>query len=340
MPPVAFNRIALRRMSNTPQALRSLRLASGILLVIRKAMGRFEKIETDAPRSIQFRAPDWAALIFFLALLAWFLFRMDTVLDYEWDWKALGGYFFFRDPVSGKIHPNILILGLFSTMKLSVWGITAGFFMGALSAAMANARARILRALSLGYVELIRNIPSLVLVILFYYLVSSQLLDFMGVDSWLRNQPPLIQGLVSIFFTGYQQINAFLSAIIALGIYEGAYISEIIRGGINSVPKGQTEAAISLGMSRASAFFSVVLPQALSRVISPLAGQFISCIKDSAIVSVISIQELTFQGMEIMNAAFLTFEVWITITLLYFVLTFSLSRAVALLEYRQAGKYK
>ncbi len=265
---------------------------------------------------------------------------MVRVLDYEWNWKALGGYFFFRDTISGKIHANILILGLFTTIKLSIWGIAAGFFMGALSAAMGNARSRIFRFLSFCYVELIRNIPSLVLVILFYYFVSSQILDFLGMDSWLRNQGRMVQSLFGIFFTDYQQINAFLSAIIALGIYEGAYISEIIRGGINSVPAGQTEAAISLGMSRASAFLSVVLPQALGRVISPLAGQFISCIKDSAIVSVISIQELTFQGMEIMNAAFLTFEVWITITLLYFILTFSLSRAVAVVEYRQSRKYK
>ncbi len=304
------------------------------------AVGDFEKKDLDSSQPLRLRLPDWIALIFFLGFFGWFLFRMDRMLDYDWDWKSLGGYFFFRDSVSGKIHANILILGLFTTLKLSIWGIAAGFFMGALSAAMGKARSRIFRFLSFCYVELIRNIPSLVLVILFYYFVSSQILDFLGMDVWLRNQASMVQGLFRIFFTGYQQINAFLSAIIALGIYEGAYISEIIRGGINSVSTGQTEAAISLGMSRVSAFLFVVLPQALGRVISPLAGQFISCIKDSAIVSVISIQELTFQGMEIMNAAFLTFEVWITITFLYLVLTFSLSRAVALLEYRQAGKYK
>ncbi len=304
------------------------------------AVGTFEKTPLDSSRPPRLRLLDWIALIVFLAFLGWFLFRMDRMLAYDWDWKSLWGYFFFRDSVSGKIHVNILILGLFTTIKLSIWGIVTGFFMGAMSAAMSGARARILRFLSFCYVEFIRNIPSLVLVILFYYFVSSQILDFLGMDSWLRNQGRLVQSLFGIFFTGYQQINAFLSAIIALGIYEGAYISEIIRGGISSVPEGQTEAAISLGMSRSSAFLFVVLPQALGRVISPLAGQFISCIKDSAIVSVISIQELTFQGMEIMNAAFLTFEVWITITLLYFILTFSLSRVVAVLEYRQSRKYQ
>ncbi len=288
----------------------------------------------------KFRILDWVVLTGFLVFLSWFIFRMVRVLDYEWNWKALGGYFFFRDTISGKIHANILILGLVTTIKLAIWGIVAGFCTGAVSAAMSNARVRLLRFLSFAYVECVRNIPSLVLVILFYYFVSSQVLDFLGIDSWLRNQAGPVQGFFQIFFTDYQQINPFLSAIIALGLYEGAYISEIIRGGINSVSKGQTEAAISLGMSRRSAFWFVVFPQALSRVVSPLAGQFISCIKDSAIVSVISIQELTFQGMEIMNAAFLTFEVWITITLLYFLLTFSLSRGVAVLERKQASKYK
>ncbi len=117
-----------------------------------------------------------------------------------------------------------------------------------------------------------------------------------------------------------------------MAIYEGAYISEIVRGGINGVSKGQWEAAWSMGLSQAQTFRLVVLPQAFRRTAFPLAGQFISTIKDSAIVSVISVQELTFQGMELMAATFLTFEIWITITLLYFLLTFSLSRTISFFE--------
>ncbi len=134
------------------------------------------------------------------------------------------------------------------------------------------------------------------------------------------------------------QINAFISAVIALGIYEGAYVSEIVRGGIISIPTGQWEASMSIGLSRQKTFLIVILPQAFRKVAFPLAGQFISTIKDSAIVSVISIQELTFQGMELMSATFLTFEIWITITLLYFILTFSLSSSVAFLEKKYALK--
>ena len=190
------------------------------------------------------------------------------------------------------------------------------------------------RFVSQLYVETIRNIPSLVLVILFYFFVSSQFLDAMRLDLWLRHQSDTVQQVVGFLLAGPAQINAFVSAVFALAIYEGAYISEIVRGGINGIPLGQWEAAYSLGLTRSQTFLWVILPQTFRRVAFPMAGQFISTIKDSAIVSVISIQELTFQGMELMAATFLTFEIWITITILYFILTFPLSQAVSFLEKR------
>ena len=116
------------------------------------------------------------------------------------------------------------------------------------------------------------------------------------------------------------QVPIFISGALALAVYEGAYITEIIRAGIQSIDKGQWEASSGLGFSRAQQLRYIIFPQALRRIMPPLAGQFISTIKDSAIVSVISIQELTFQGMELMAATFLTFEVWITILGIYFVL--------------------
>jgi len=154
-------------------------------------------------------------------------------------------------------------------------------------------------------------------------------LDALGLDIWLRNQSDTIQRAISFFGAGPGQINAFVSAAVALAIYEGAYISEIVRGGINGISTGQWEAAWSIGLSPSKTFRLVVLPQAFRRAAFPLAGQF-------AIVSVISVQELTFQGMELMAATFLTFEIWITITLLYFILTFSLSRSISFFEKRMA----
>ena len=267
-----------------------------------------------------------------VAAISFFFIRMSQVLDYQWEWQSIPSYFFYLDDASGKIKANIFINGFVTTIKLSIWATILGFSIGTLSGLMGAKGSFEQRFVSRTYVETIRNIPSLVLVIIFYYFVSSQFLDMLGMDQWVRNQPSGIQRVISWLFSGPGQLNAFVSAIIALGIYEGAYISEIVRGGIVSISKGQWEAASSIGLNRRKTFLLVILPQAFRKIAFPMAGQFISTIKDSAIVSVISIQELTFQGMELMAATFLTFEIWITITLLYFMLTFSLSRVVAILE--------
>ena len=103
--------------------------------------------------------------------------------------------------------------------------------------------------------------------------------------------------------------------------------------------KGQWEAAFSVGLSPFKRMRLVIMPQALSRILPPLASQFIATIKDSSIISIISIQELTFQGMELMSAAMITFEVWITVMLLYLVLCLACSLVVAGLEERLGRKF-
>ena len=104
--------------------------------------------------------------------------------------------------------------------------------------------------------------------------------------------------------------------------------------------KGQWEAAFSVGLSPFKRMRLLIMPQALTRILPPLAGQFIATIKDSSIISIISIQELTFQGMELMAAALITFEVWITVMLLYLILCLACSLAVAGLEERLGKKFK
>ena len=281
---------------------------------------------------------DIAVIILVITAIFLFFSRMSLVLDYKWEWDAIPSYFFFLDAGSGELKPNILVKGFVTTVKLSFWATFLGFLLGTVSGVMGAKGSFEQRFVSRIYVETIRNIPSLVLVIIFYYFVSSQFLDALYLDRWLRGSSREVQQIVSFWFSEPGQINAFISAIIALGIYEGAYVSEIVRGGIISIPEGQWEAAWSVGLSRQKTFLLVILPQTFRRVAFPLAGQFISTIKDSAIVSVISIQELTFQGMELMAATFLTFEIWITITFLYFILTFTLSRSVAFLEKKYALK--
>jgi polar amino acid transport system permease protein len=279
---------------------------------------------------------DLAVVLAVAAGVLFFFVRMVQVMEYQWDWQAIPGYFLFKDPETGRFHANMLLQGFGTTLKLSIWSMGAAFVLGTLSGIMGARGGFIGQMISRFYVETVRNIPSLVLVILFYYFVSSQFLDALGLDQWVRNQSAPVTRAISLLLAESGQINAFVSAAAALAIYEGAYISEIVRGGINGVSGGQWEAAWSLGLSPFNTFRLVVLPQAFRRAAFPLAGQFISTIKDSAIVSVISVQELTFQGMELMAATFLTFEIWITITLLYFILTFSLSRTISFFEKRMA----
>ena len=279
-----------------------------------------------------------AVITFIIVAIFLFFSRMSSALDYKWAWDVIPSYFFFLDDATGKLKANILVKGFATTVKLSFWATLLGFLLGTISGVMGAKGSFEQRFVSRTYVETIRNIPSLVLVIIFYYFISSQFLDALYLDQWLRSSSQTVQQIVGFLFSEPGQINAFISAVIALGIYEGAYVSEIVRGGIISIPDGQWEAAWSIGLSRQKTFLLVILPQTFRRVAFPLAGQFISTIKDSAIVSVISIQELTFQGMELMAATFLTFEIWITITFLYFILTFSLSRSVAFLEKKYALK--
>ncbi len=289
-------------------------------------------------KSNKFTPVDIVVAVLLAGAISYFFSRMGNVLHYNWNWKAIPGYFIFRDAATGSLKANILLKGFFTTIKISVWASLLAFFLGTISGIMGTGKSFLNRFASRVYVETIRNIPSLVLVIIFYYFVSSQFLDRLYLGQWLRNRSDVVQRFIGIVISDPEQINSFLSAVIALAIYEGAYISEIVRGGINSIPEEQWEAALSMGLSGRQVFLLVILPQAFQKVVSPLAGQFISTIKDSAIVSVISVQELTFQGMELMSATFLTFEIWITITFLYFILTFSLSRYFALLEKKLMAK--
>ena len=111
-------------------------------------------------------------------------------------------------------------------------------------------------------------------------------------------------------------------------------MAEILRGGIESIHRSQWAAAHALGLTRGQSLRHVILPQAVRRVLPPLAGQMISLVKDSAIVSVISIQELTYQGTQLMASTYLTIEVWLTVALMYFLLTWPCSLLVGRLEHR------
>jgi len=268
-----------------------------------------------------------------LAVLVLLFFRIQEGLHYKWDWRAMGVYLFRYDPETGSWVPNLLMQGFFSTIRLSLWATVLATALGLAMALMRRSRRLFQRLLSTSYVELARNLPPLVVIFIFYYFVSDQIMPVFAVGEWARSSPPVVQKVLSLVAAPAERLPAFTSAVVTLAVIEGAYITEIIRAGIDGIEKGQWEAAGSIGMSRWQTMRRVILPQAVRIIMPPLAGQFISTIKDSAIVSVISIQELTFQGMEIMAATYHTFEIWIIVAVLYLVLTLSCSVLVERLQH-------
>ena len=259
-------------------------------------------------------------------------YKIKVGLSYKWNWEAIPQYFFRYDPESKSWVMNILMEGFLTTIRLSFWATIAATLIGMLMGLCRVSRILFLRLIGATYVALIRNLPPLVIIFIFYFFVGDQILPALGVDEFVRNSSSRTQAIISVLFAPPSLFTAFLSALVTLSLFEGAYITEIVRAGIQSIEKGQWEASDALGFTGGQKMRYVILPQATLRILPPLAGQFISTIKDSAIVSVISIQELTFQGMELMSATYFTFEIWITITVLYLLLTLTCSLGVEQLE--------
>ena len=157
-------------------------------------------------------------------------------------------------------------------------------------------------------------------------------MDAMGVPGMLL---PLV--IILEIAGGFALIVGFKTklAAAALAGFTGAYVAEMVRAGIQSIHRGQTEAARSLGMTYVKSMRYVILPQALRRILPPLSGQFISLIKDSSLLGIIAIRELTKATREVVTTSLQPFELWFVCALLYLVLTFSLSMLLQYLERRQ-----
>ncbi len=267
-----------------------------------------------------------------LALVGYVVYRLTMQLNYKWNWGILPQYFFYFDADAGRWVANILVEGLATTIRLSVWATLLAVIFGAVTGLMRISTRLFWRLIGGSYVELIRNMPPLVLVFIFYFFVSDQIMPLIGVEDYVRSRSDGVKGALAFLFASPQRFTAFISGVITVAIFQGAYITEIVRAGIQSIERGQWEASYALGLSWGQQMRWVIIPQALKRVLPPLTNEFINTIKYSAIVSVISIQELTFQGMQIMASTYVTIEVWITITAIYLMMCFSLSMGVRRLE--------
>ena len=272
-----------------------------------------------------------------LGLAVFIAARAGTALNYSWDWSSVGAYLLRFDREEERWAPNLLLLGLLTTVRMVVWGSLLAAAVGVVFGLFRVSASLFPRLLGWAFVGLVRNLPPLVFLFIFFFFISSQIMPLLRLDEFVRAASPETLAVVSFLFGRPELLENFFSGVIALAIFEAAYVTEIVRAGVQSVPRGQWEAARSLGLGRFAAFARVIGPQATRRIVPPLANQSISLVKDSSIVSLISIQELTFAGSEVVVVTQRVFEVWITVALMYFAVCFVFSLAFGRLERRMAA---
>lgn len=300
------------------------------------------------------------ALAFYIAI-GFFFYKAASEMNYVWKWNSVPKYFVYEEvtdieaPADGKLvledgkyfisgvnkveisgldssflleydvgeevyegdalaskseqKAGPILQGLWVTLKISFFAAILTFIIGVIVALMKLSSYVFLRDIATVYITIIRGTPLLVQIFLFYFIVAN------------------------IF-----ELERFIAGVLSLGIFFGAYMAEILRGAIQSIDKGQLEAAKSLGFSNYQAMRYIILPQAFKRALPTLVGEMIALIKDSSLVSVISITDLTKVGKEIVANTFSPFETWIVVALIYLSITSILSFIGHRLEKSMAAK--
>ncbi len=200
----------------------------------------------------------------------------------------------------------LLLEGAWLTIRLTTISVFFGILIGT-GAGIARIAKGPQRYAAAAYIDFMRGTPLLVQIFLIYY----------GI-------PPLIE----------RPIPAYLAALLALSLNSGAYVAEIVRAGIQSIDKGQWEAAQSLGLSKWHVMRFVILPQSFRRIVPPLGNEFIALLKDSSLVSVIALEELVRKAQIIIGRTFRPFELWLAVAIVFLIMTVSISRLVNLVEKR------
>ncbi|EOD01332.1 amino acid ABC transporter permease [Caldisalinibacter kiritimatiensis] len=208
------------------------------------------------------------------------------------------------------------INGAKTTLSLSIFTIFLGVILGIIIVLMRISNNIFFRGFAASYIEFIRGTPVLVQLFIVYYG-----LPMIGIEF------PEIPALGSSF-------PDFMAGIVALSINSGAYVAEIIRAGIQAIDKGQMEASRSLGMTYGMAMKNIILPQAFKNILPALGNEFITIIKESAIVSIIGIQDLMYNADTVSGNIYKPFEPLVIVAIIYFIMTFTLSRAVSYTERR------
>ncbi len=242
--------------------------------------------------------PGWLVRIFNYGLLLLLLTALFVFafhqLNYHWNWSGIARY------------RQKFVRGWVTTIWISLAALGLSTVIGLLAALAQRSFVLPLRYLGKWYVALVRGTPLLVQILIFFYVVA----DAFGVE------------------------NRYFVGVLTLSIFSGAYIAEVIRAGIESVGKSQLESARAIGLTRRQIYRYVIFPQALRQILPPLAGQFVSLIKDSSLLSIIAIGEFTLNAQEVNAYTYSTLESYIPLAIGYLVLTLPISLWTKRLEER------
>ncbi len=262
-----------------------------------------EFLRVNKRRKFFRQAGDWALFLAGAALLVWGVIAGAGAMGYNWQWYRVPRYIY--RVIDGELIWGPLVKGLLVTIEITIWAGIVALAIGLVTALLRLSRSYAGHVIATAYLELVRNTPLLVQMYLFYFVLS----PIIGIDR---------------FWTG----------VLCLAVFEASFISEIIRGGILSIARGQWEGASALGLRPWQVYAKIVLPQAVPIMAPPMTSAVVNLIKNSAIVSTIAIFDLTNEGRNVIADTFLSFEIWLTIAAIYLSLTISLSAVAARLEVR------
>ncbi|MBO8137384.1 MAG: amino acid ABC transporter permease [Desulfotomaculum sp.] len=216
----------------------------------------------------------------------------------------------------------LMIEGAVISLLITVIGIVLGSIIGLIAGLARLSKVKLSKILGTAYVDFFRGTPLFVQIMLIYFGIPG-LLNSLN-EYWISvNGNPLLSNT---------SMNIWVAAILSISLNSGAYIAEIFRGGIQSIEKGQMEAARSLGMTHVQAMRYVILPQAFKRVIPPMGNEFIMLLKETSLLSVIGFEELARKTQLEVARTYASFELWLTCAFVYLVMTFTFSRLVDRLE--------
>ena len=271
----------------------------------------------------------WLDIVILAIVIGFFVYvfmQMGGNLKYHWRWEKIPNYILRYHTGKEEWISNLLLIGLFNTIRICLIASVLAIILGVILGVARCSNNLAVRMLARTYLEILRNIPPLVVVFIFYFFLAEQFIQALNIESWSYGIAKSENSEFWEFIFGdMRRFPSLISGIIVLALFESAFVGEIVRAGIESVDRGQREAARSVGMSSFQELRYIVLPQAMKKIMPPMANQFITLIKDSSIISLISVQELTYKTQALVSSTRMVFEAWLTCAAFYFIICYGLS---------------